>query len=86
MLKKKIDIIISENNISNIKGKKKIEIEKNFMQKRSVKILDMKIKNLYSWRNIKMYTIILITAFFIVEMSIFYLCNGKDSVLIKIFN
>lgn len=33
-----------------------------------------------------MYTIILIIAFFIIEMSIFYLCNGKDGVLIKIFN
>lgn len=33
-----------------------------------------------------MYAIILITAFFIIEMSIFYLCNGKGGVLIKIFN
>lgn len=78
----------NENNISNIEDKKKEKLGKILYRKEASRywIWREKIKNLYSWRNIKMYTIILIIAFFIIEMSIFYLCNGKDGVLIKIFN
>lgn len=79
----------SENDISNIEDKKKLDIGKKFYaeKKRQDIGYDVKIKNLYSWRNIKMCTIILITAFFfIIEMSIFYLCDRKDSGLIKDFN
>lgn len=79
----------SENDISNIEDKKKLDIGKKFYaeKKRQDIGCDVKIKNLYSWRNIKMCTIILVIAFFfVVEMLIFYLYDRKDSVLIKDFN
>lgn len=82
LLEKKIDIIIITRTIYQT-SKKKLEIGRNFTEEKKRQDIgyDVKIKNLYCWRNIKMYTIILITAFFIVEMSIFYLCNGKDNVI-----
>lgn len=57
----------SENDISNIEDKKKLDIGKKFYaeKKRQDIGYDVKIKNLYSWRNIKMCTIILIRAFFL---------------------